>query len=669
MAGAAPEEGGPLIERDVLFGNPERAAVRLSPDGKTLSYSAPLDGVMNLWVAPIDDVAAAKAVTADTGRGITNYFWAYTNRHLVYLQDDGGNENNNLYVVDLDTGETRPLDVDENVRAQISGVSKDKPTTILVGLNRRSPMFHDLYTVDLESGEQTLHFAHPGMIDGRMVAGLTTDPDYAVRFATVFNNDGGLTVFQADDADEGVDWQDYETIAFEDSLGSGLAGFTDDGQTLYAISSKGRDTAALYAIDPDSDERTLLAADERADVGGSLSDPQTGQVQAVSFNYDKPRWEILDDAVAPDVAYLDDLAGNAEWGVTSRTLDDATWMVYVSPSDGPTQYYLYDRSGESPQATPLFTNNPKLEGLDLRPMTPVVIEARDGLEMVSYLTLPAGVEMGDDGTVTGDPVPAVLVVHGGPWARDSYGYNPLHQWLANRGYAVLSPNFRGSTGFGKSHVNAGNKEWGQAMQDDLTDAKAWLVEQGIAEPDKVAIMGGSYGGYAALAGVTLTPDEYALGVSIVGPSNIKTLLSTIPPYWAPAIKLFHTRVGNPADEADSEMLDAVSPLNHIDKIAVPLLIGQGANDPRVKQSESDQIVEAMQEKGIPVTYVLYPDEGHGFARPENRLSFFGVTEAFLAEHLGGRFQPLGESDVEGSSITVPTGGDGVPGLAEVLETP
>ena len=663
-----------LIDRDVLFGNPERAAVRLSPDGKYLSYSAPLDGVLNLWVAPVDDLAAAEPVTSDKGRGITNYFWAYTNQHLVYLQDDNGNENFNLYLVDLESGETRPLDKDAEVRAEVAGVSEKTPETILVGLNRRTPVFHDLFEINLVTGEKTMVFEHPGQVDGKMVAGLTTDEDYNVRFATAFNDDGGMVIYEntawnkggSDATSRPAEFSEYDQIKFEDSLGSGMGGFTKDGKTLYKISSADRDTAAVYAVDVETGEETLVAENDQADASGTLTDPKTGKVQAVGFEYERDEWQVVDDAIAGDVEFLNEFAGDADWAVTSRTLDDGQWIVVVSPSDGPAMYYLYDRENKLMRG--LFSNNPKLEGLPLQKMQSVVIEARDGLPLVSYLTLPAGVEtIEKDGlTVPAQPVPAVLVVHGGPWARDSYGYDAMHQWLANRGYAVLSPNFRGSTGLGKNHVNAGNKQWGLAMQDDLTDSVKWMVDHGIAQEDKVAIMGGSYGGYATLAGVTLTPDVYAVGVDIVGPSNIKTLLETIPPYWAPAMKLFTTRVGDPNDPADRELLDAASPLNHIDAIKVPLLIGQGANDPRVKQSESDQIVKAMEEKGIPVTYVLYPDEGHGFVRPENRMSFFGVSEAFLAEHLGGRYQPLGEGDFENSSIQVPAGAGGVPGLEQSM---
>jgi dipeptidyl aminopeptidase/acylaminoacyl peptidase len=330
--------------------------------------------------------------------------------------------------------------------------------------------------------------------------------------------------------------------------------------------------------------------------------------------------------------------------------------------DGPVRYYRYDRDAN--HAEYLFANRSDLDGLPLAPMHPVEITSRDGLTLVSYLTLPPGSDPDGDGRPT-EAVPMVLNVHGGPWGRDDWGYDSIHQWLANRGYAVLSVNFRGSTGFGKEFVNAGNRQWGAAMHDDLIDAVNWAVAEKITESDRVGILGGSYGGYATLVGLTMTPEVFACGVDIVGPSNIITLLSTIPPYWAPAMQMFRDRVGDPATEEGRKLLTERSPLTHVAAIRRPLLIGQGANDPRVKQAESDQIVQAMQEKGIPVTYVLFADEGHGFARPENSLAFFAVADLFLAEHLGGRSEPIG-GDFQGSSVTVPHGAESVPGLAAAL---
>ena len=676
-----------LIPREVFFGNPDRAAVRLSPDGKHLSFTAPVDGVLNLWVAPVDRPQDARAITADKGRGITQYFWAYDNRHVLYLQDTGGNENFNLYAVDLETGKTRPLAEDNEVRAEVQGVSEKFPGKILVALNDRVPMFHDVYEIDIATGEKKVLQQHPGTIEGNVVAGFSVDDDYEVRFASAFGKDGEIIIYRKTEAEgskapaggEGgaSEWKQWHEVDFEDTLSTNIVGFSKNGEKIYFSDSEGRNTGALYVVDLKSGERQLLAEDDRADLGGAMVHPTEKTVQAVAFNYEKTEWKVLDKSIEPDVAKIRELAGDAEWSVTSRTQDDKRWIVAVSASDGPVQYHLYERNPQrgGGEFKYLFSNNTRIEQLakqdKLQEMHPVIIEARDGLKLPSYLTLPAGTQLksqgGEDGVpVPAQPVPMVLYVHGGPWARDAYGYNPIHQWLSNRGYAVLSVNFRGSTGFGKEHVNAGNLEWGKNMQNDLTDAVSWAVEKGIAQKDKVAIMGGSYGGYATLAGLTMTPDVYAAGVDIVGPSNIITLLNTIPPYWAPAVKMFHTRVGDPNTEEGKKLLAEASPLTHVEKIKKPLLIGQGANDPRVKQSESDQIVKAMQEKNIPVTYVLYPDEGHGFQRPPNRMSFFGVSEAFLAEHLGGRYQPLSEDDFEGSTIKVPAGAEQVPGLEPAL---
>ena len=347
----------------------------------------------------------------------------------------------------------------------------------------------------------------------------------------------------------------------------------------------------------------------------------------------------------------------------SRTLNDDYWIAAYLLDDGPVRYYRYDRARK--QAQFLFSNREALEGLPLAKVHPVVIKSRDGLDLVSYYMLPLEGDRDSPGHPS-SPLPMALLVHGGPWARDNWGYNPVYQLLANRGYAVLSVNFRGSTGFGKNFVNAANLEWAGKMHDDLVDAVQWAIEQKIADPQRVAILGGSYGGYATLAGLTFTPDTFACGVDIVGPSNLVTLLNTIPPYWEPQVELWANRVGDHRTEEGRAFLTERSPLTHVDRISKPLLIGQGANDPRVKQAESEQIVQAMQDKNIPVTYALYPDEGHGFARPENNLSFFAVTEAFLAGCLGGRHEPVG-SDFEGSSITVPAGAEHIPGLSEAIK--
>ncbi len=649
-AQAAPESS--LIPRDVLFGNPERAAVRLSPDGEHLAWLAPKDGVLNVWVAPVGKLGEARAVTNDSKRGIRQYQWAYDDKHLLFLQDVGGDENWHVYKVELETLETTDLTPHDGARAQLNGLSDKKPGVALISHNARNKQLFDLYAVDLASGESTLLFQN----DAGYI-GYVTDRQLTPRFAQRFQPDGSMAWFEfADGAPKAEPWL---VVPQADSMTTGLAGFDASGDVLYLLDSRERDTGAFFTIDLKSGEKTLVGEDPRADVNDVLAHPTSGAIQAWSSNYTRVEWRFTDPAVKADFEVLAGVA-RGEIEVTSRTLDDKTWTVAFIGDDGPVKYYTYDRAAK--KATFLFVNRPALEKETLARMYPTVIDARDGLELVSYYTLPP--EADAEGKAK-QPLPMVLMVHGGPWARDSWGYDPYHQWLADRGYAVLSVNFRGSTGFGKTFVNAGDKQWAGKMHDDLLDAVKWAVDQGITTADKVAIMGGSYGGYATLVGLTFTPDVFACGVDIVGPSNIRTLLSTIPPYWAPMVQLFKQRVGDHTTEEGKAFLDARSPLTRVDAIKKPLLIGQGANDPRVKQSESDQIVAAMQKKGIPVTYVLFPDEGHGFARPQNRLAFNAVTEKFLQACLGGRAQPIG-SDFDGSSIQVPAGADALEGVAEKL---
>ena len=643
-----------LISREDLFGNPERTQLRISPDGKYLSWLAPVNEVLNVFVAPAGDPSKARAVTSDKARGIRQYFWSYRPDTLLYLRDTGGDEDFHLFAVDVKTGTERDLTPFPKTRAYVYGTSHAHPGSVMVGMNDRDPAWHDLYRVDLASGERTLVEKNDDEI-----AGYVVDDQFQVRMATRARKDGGNDVLVKNDAGE---WTVKETIPFGDALTTQPVGFTHDGKTLYWIDSRDRNTAALYAVDAGSGKRTLVYENPRADVGDALSHPRTGQVQAASSNYLREEWTVLDPAVREDLAKLDAM-GPGEASVVSRTLDDGTWIVAYSAAEKPTTYYRYDNKANT--LTELFSTRPELEGKPLAPMWPQEIKARDGKTLVSYLTLPKAADPDQDGTPD-KAVPMVLFVHGGPWARDSYGYSSYDQWLANRGYAVLSVNYRGSTGFGKDFVNASDGEWAGKMHDDLIDAVGWAVDKGVTTPDKVAIMGGSYGGYATLVGLTFTPDTFACGVDIVGPSNLETLLNTIPPYWAAFFEQFAKRVGDPRTEEGKKLLNERSPLNYVDKIEKPLLIGQGANDPRVKQSESDQIVKAMQQAEIPVTYVLFPDEGHGFARPENSLAFNAVAEGFLAECLGGRAEPIGD-DFQGSSIQVPEGATGVKGLAQALE--
>lgn len=670
--GCAPKsKETPLISRDLLFGNPDKTSVALSPDGNYLSYLAPVNNVLNVWVAPVNAPEKAEPVTKDTGRGIRVYFWAYTNQHVIYLQDLGGDENWQAHVVNIATKEDKNLTPFEEIlgpdgkpitlpngkplrpRAEIQAVSHKFNEEIIIGLNNRNPQFFDIYRLNILTGDLKL------LQQNDRFMGFQFDDDYQIRFATQMTADGGMELFTPD---EKGGWQSFDKIPMEDMMTTSPVGFDKTGKILYMVDSRGRNTAALFAVDLKTRQKTLLAEDPRADITAIMMHPVEKKVEAAAVEYTRVEWKVLEEAVRGDLDYLKSVK-EGDINITSRTLDDNFWVVAYTIDDGPARFYLYDRAKKV--ANFLFTNRQGLEAVKLAKMHPIVIKARDGLNLVSYLTLPP--ESDPDNDARPDkPLAMVLYVHGGPWARDSWGFNSIHQWLANRGYAVISVNYRGSTGFGKDFINASNLEWAGKMHDDLVDAVNWAIETGIASKDKVAIMGGSYGGYATLVGLTFTPDLFACGVDIVGPSNLRTLLSTIPPYWKPMMDMWATRVGDPRTEEGRNFLDSRSPLTFVDRIRKPLLIGQGANDPRVKQSESDQIVKAMQEKNIPVTYVLYSDEGHGFARPENRLSFFAVAELFLAQHLGGRAEPIGD-DFHGSTIEVPQGADQIPGLNEALK--
>ncbi len=651
---ASAQETVPLIERDKLFGNPQRAGAALSPDGKWIGWRAPLNGVMNVFVAPANNMEDAKPITSSKDRPIRNFSWSGDSSMIMYIQDKGGDENFLLYGVDVATGKERNYTPFDKTRVILVGASYKDKDKLLIGLNNRNPQYHDVHLLDLKTGATT------EIMRNDSYSGFIADDTLTLRMAQRSNAQGGSDYFNI--VGGKVDEKPFASTGLEDSLTTAPAGFTHDGSVLYWIDSRDRNTAALYAQDMATGKRALVAENAKADIGGTLRDPKTGVVEAYSANYLRNEWTILDEDIKADWKFLSEQL-KGDFGLQSRTDADDTWLVWNDPLVAPSTVYQFDR--KSKKLTQLYVGRPELVGAPLVPMYPVEIKSRDGLNLVSYLTLPKSADANADGKAD-KPVPMVLMVHGGPWARDGFGFNGAHQWLANRGYAVLSVNFRGSTGFGKDFISAGDLEWGRKMQDDLTDAVAWAVKSGVAPKDKVAIMGGSYGGYATLAGLTYTPDVYACGVDIVGPSNLETLLKTIPPYWAPIVSQFHKRMGNPNTPEGLALLKERSPLYSADKIVRPLLIGQGANDPRVNKAESDQIVSAMQAKGIPVTYVLFPDEGHGFAKPNNNIAFNAVTESFLAKCLGGRAEPIGET-VRNSTAEVPAGAEYSPGLAAALK--
>ena len=637
-----------LIPRSVLFGNPDNASPSLSPDGTQLAFLAPVNGVLNVWVGPADNPAAAKPVTDDRGRGIRAYFWAFTNQHILFIQDKAGDENWHIFAKELPDGAARDLTPFEGVLAQVMKVEHDFPDEILVSLNNRDARYHDVHRLNIRTGELRL------VQENREFGGFLVDDAYSIRFAERFTADGGYELLKP--AGGGRGWEPWMKVSTDDFFTTGIAGFDKAGMSVYLRDSRGRDTAALAILDLATGTERVLADDPRVDVGSAIMHPTEKHAQAVAIQHERVEWRILDDSIAADFACLKTVADGDLW-LASRTLDDRQWIVAFSSDSAPVRYYRYDRTAK--QAQFLFSTHSRLEGQPLAKMHPVTIKSRDGFDLVCYLTLPGKSKPGAPRPAK--PVPLVLNVHGGPWGRNGWGLDPEHQWLANRGYAVLSVNFRGSTGFGKKFVNASNLEWGGKMHDDLIDAVDWAVREKIADPKRVAIFGWSYGGYAALVGMTFTPEVFACGVEGVGISNLVTFLETIPPYWQPWKELWATRVGDLRTEAGRKLLVERSPLSRVDAIRRPLLIGHGANDPRVKKAEADQIANAMQAKGIPVTYLLYPDEGHGFARPENRLSFYAVAEAFLAANLGGKAQPVGD-DFKGSSAQIVCGKERVAGL-------
>ena len=643
-----------LIPRRVIFGNPERTAPLINPDGTKLAFTAPVDGVMNLWVAPVNDLSEAKAVTNVKERPIQKFEWALNGTHLLYLQDQGGNENFHLYAVDLANGTTKDLTPYKSVRAEIIGKSYSRPDEVLVGLNNRDERWHDAWVINVVTGASKMVMKNDGF------AAVFPDNALAVRLALKSTKDGGQEYLRRD----GSEWKPFVTVPGDDAITTEPLFFSADNKSLYMRDSRGRDKSALVRVNTQTKASAVVAESSKSDIAAYIIHPVTMQVLAYAFEYERMDWKALKPELKADIEFLEKQV-SGYWWVLSQSKDNNLWTVWIDNSGEPIKFGLYDRKKRSLKS--LFAARPSLEGAPLPKMHARVIKARDGLDLVSYLTLPKGSDAGNNG-VPDKPLPLVLFVHGGPWARDSFAYNPPAAWLSNRGYAVLSVNFRGSTGFGKAFVNAGDKEWAGKMHDDLIDAVDWAVENGIAQEDKVAIYGASYGGYATLVGLAFTPEKFACGVDVVGPSNLNTMLANMPAYWASFLDTFKRRVGDPATAEGKRLLKERSPLFRASRIRRPLLIAQGANDPRVKPSEADQIVRAMRKNGLPVTYVLYSDEGHGFARPENRLSFYAISEAFLAQCLGGRAEPIGD-DFEGSSVAVPAGKEHIEGLNDALARP
>ena len=633
--GASP----PLIPRQVLFGNPEIIGVSLSPDGRRISYLAPDQGVLNLWVQDLDGDAPARVITDQRDRPQRSAFWTADGRYLISSRDGDGDENTVLVRIDPATGEKRDLTPENKVKAFLVGVDREAPSELVVGLNDRDPRYHDLYVINVDSGDRSLLYRSTD--DGSQVNVDWLDGAWHPVLRSNILPDGGSSFELRLPGD--TSWRQFLQLGFEDTISdSGPSGFTRDGRWLYGQLSTGEDLPRLVRWSREQLESCgtdctpeVLHRSSAGAFAVDLSDLDTG-VPLVLKEVDlRSRRVVLDASVQADMDRLEQLAGSNEFSVVDRDLDNRRWLIAIGSDQQGPQYWLWDR--ELDEIRKLFSVQPRLDAYDLVPMESLDLKARDGRRLPAYLTrTPISARSG--------PQPLVLLVHGGPQARDYWGFNPIHQLLANRGYHVLSVNYRGSTGFGKDHLLAGEGEWYARMQDDLVDAVRWAVDERIADPDRLVIMGASYGGYAALAGLTRDPDLFAAAIAEVGPSNLRTLLESIPPYWESGRTILERMIG--VGKVD---LDAISPIQHVDRIERPLLLGHGANDPRVKLTESETIAAAMAERQLPIDFVVFPDEGHGLANPSNALAMYALVEAFLSQHVGGRAEPFGSS-LEQSSL-------------------
>ncbi len=620
----------PLIDRELIFGNPEYAGAQISPDGKYISFIKPYKDTMNVWVKGVDEpFDAARAMTADTARPVRSYFWSHDSKYILFVQDKGGDENFNVYAVNpadkpaagSDVPSARNITDAKGIRALIQAVPKSDPDAIYVGINDRDKAWHDLYKVKISTGERTLISENKDRYQG-----MIFDNADKLRLATRAAQNGDTEILKI--AADGKATKIYDCNSFETC---GPIRFNKDNKRVYMQTNKGNlDLIELVLMDAETGAVTKVESDPlgKVDFGGANFSDVTDEMIATYYEGERERIYWKDKNFEKDYNTIKKRIGDRDLNFQSSTADESKLLVVSSSDVDPGTVWVYDRKTKNLRS--LYQVREKLDRSALSPMKAVTYKSSDGLEIPAYLTIPKG--------SNGKNLPTVLFIHGGPWGRDSWGYHSYAQFLANRGYAVLQPNFRASTGYGKKFLNAGNNEWGQKMQDDITWGKKYLVEQGIADPKKVAIMGGSYGGYATLAGVAFTPDEYAAGVAIVAPSNLETLLQSIPPYWEAIRTVFYKRMGDPNTPEGLAQMKRQSPLTSADKIKTPLLVVQGANDPRVNKRESDQIVFALQKRNYPVEYLVAPDEGHGFARPVNNMAMIAASEKFLAKHIGGRYQ-------------------------------
>ncbi len=642
----------PLLDRELFFGDPQISGGQLSPDGAYISFMKPYEGTRNLWVKKLDaDFSEALPVTNRTERPISGYFWSRDGKYILFVMDQGGDENYNIYA--LDPSEAKPGVIPQarnltnlkEVRAIIYHVSRSNPDLLFVGINDRDKAWHDLYQLSISTGELKKIRENT-----RRYTTWIFDNNDLLRLAIITKENGDNELWRLGAGrKEGIiyQWGLMETAY--------PIAFNKENNKIYFVSNKGDvDKTELYLMDVNNGKTSFVEKDpeNKVDFGGLSTSEKTLEVISTSYTDDYTRIYFKDKTFESYYNTIKSKLGDVEISFFSANLDESLFLIAAYSDVKPSSVFLFNTATN--ELTFQYAPREGIPTEYMASMKPIHYPSSDGLMIPAYLTLPKG--MGEK------KLPLVVMPHGGPWARDYWGFNTYCQFLANRGYAVLIMNFRGSTGFGKSFLNAGNKQWGELMQDDITWGVKYLVEKGIADPKRVAIFGGSYGGYATLAGLTFTPDIYACGVSFVGPSNLLTLLNSIPPYWESSRKVFHERMGNPSSEEGKKLLVKQSPLFSAHKIKVPLMVVQGQNDPRVKKTESDQIVIALRDRGFAVEYLNAPDEGHGFARPENNIAFVAAMEKFLAKHIGGRYQSempekveqrLKEITVDVASVTLP----------------
>ncbi len=627
----------PLIDRELIFGNPEISGAQLSPDGKYLAFQKPWKDTRNIYVKGVDEpFSSARLLTAELKRPIPGYLWSRDSKYILYVKDNDGDENYNVYAVDpgakpaagADAPASRDLTGLKGIRVQLVDVPKNDPDTVYIGLNDRDKAWHDLYKLKLSTGEKTLLRKNT-----ERIVGWDFDLQGNLRLASRSAENGDTEILRVD-SDKFT--QIYSCNVFESC---NTLRFQKDGKRAYLNTNKGADMdlSALMLFDPATGKTEMVESDplKRVDFGGAVFSEATDELAITTYDDDRVRRYFKDKGFEADFKWLTGKLPGKEISRSSSTLDEQVWLVSAYSDTEPGETYLFER--KTHKLTLQYKVRERLPRESLAHMKSIRYPSSDGLEIPAYLTLPIGIQE--------KSLPTIIFPHGGPWARDFWGYNGYAQFFANRGYAVLSMNFRGSTGYGKKFLDAGNKEWGRKMQDDITWGVKYLVDEGTADPKRVGIFGGSYGGYATLAGVTVTPDLYAAGVELFGPSNLITLMESIPPYWESIRAMFYKRMGDPTTPEGKALLVERSPLTSAAKIKTPLMIAQGANDARVNHAESEQIVIALRDRGFPVEYLLIPDEGHGFARPVNNMASVMATEKFFAQYLGGRYQEGGTPEV------------------------